>query len=75
MQTIYGLQNWTPVQRKTLDNLASQLVYEVIIDAETINDIFSDEGGYKGLNRRLANQLDNVVEAINDHLWPVAANA
>jgi type I restriction enzyme R subunit len=75
MQTIYGLQNWTPVQRKTLDNLASQLVYEVIIDAATINDIFSDEGGYKGLNRRLANQLDNVVEAINDHLWPAAANA
>lgn len=74
MKQIYSLHNWTPVQRQTLDNLASQLVYEVIIDAETINDIFSDEGGYKGLNKRLANQLDNVVEAINEHLWPAAAN-
>ena len=74
MQQIYSLHSWTPVQRKTLDNLASQLVHEVIIDAELINDIFSDVGGYKGLNKRLGDQLDNVVEAINEHLWPAAAN-
>lgn len=75
MKQIYSLHAWNPIQRKVLDNLASQLIHEVIIDADLINHIFSDVGGFKGMDKRLGNQLDTVVETLNQHLWPMAANA
>lgn len=75
MKEIYSLHSWTPVQRKMLDSLAKQLVHEIVIDAEFINKVFTHVGGYKGLNKCLGDQLDNVVETINEHLWPIAANS
>lgn len=70
MQKIYALQQWTPVQRKWLDRLARQLVHEVIIDPQQVNDAFRNDGGLKSLNRNLGGHLDQVLEALNDNLWP-----
>ncbi len=69
MQKIYGLQNWTPVQRKTLDNLASQLVHEVIVDEQFINKRFADEGGINRFKKVLDNKLDDVLDELKEHLW------
>lgn len=70
MQKIYALQQWTPVQRKWLDRLAKQLVHEVIIDTQQVNEAFQNDGGIKSLNRHLGGNLDKVLEALNDNLWP-----
>ena len=69
MQSIYTLQNWTPVQRKWLERLAKQLVHEVVIDTQFINDLPSFTGGAKQLNKMLENQLDTVLEEVRTHLW------
>ncbi|MDR6609038.1 type I restriction-modification system endonuclease [Pseudomonas synxantha] len=70
MQKIYALEPWTPVQRKWLDRLAKQLVHEVVIDPQQVNDAFQNDGGIKSLNRHLGGNLDKVLEALNDNLWP-----
>ncbi len=70
MQKIYALQQWTPVQRKWLDRLAKQLVLEVIIDTQQVNEAFQNDGGIRSLNRHLGGNLDKVLEALNDNLWP-----
>jgi type I restriction enzyme, R subunit len=73
MQKIYGQQPWTTMQRKWLDRLAKQLVHEVVIDAQQVNDAFRNDGGIKGLNRNLGGNLDSVLDALNQHLWPQAS--
>ncbi|CAI8755978.1 type I restriction enzyme EcoKI endonuclease component [Pseudomonas sp. IT-196MI5] len=70
MQKIYALEPWTPVQRKWLERLAKQLVHEVVIDSQQVNDAFQNDGGIKSLNRHLGGNLDKVLEALNDNLWP-----
>ncbi|WP_248915707.1 type I restriction-modification system endonuclease [Pseudomonas moorei] len=70
MQKIYTLQPWTPIQRKWLDRLAKQLVHEVVIDKQHVREAFSNDGGIKNLNDYLGGKLDEVLEALNDNLWP-----
>lgn len=70
MQKIYTLQQWTPVQRKWLDRLARQLVHEVVIDSQQVNEAFRNDGGVKSLNRNLGGHLDQVLQTMNDNLWP-----
>ena len=70
MQKIFALQQWTPVQRNWLERLAKQLVHEVIIDPLQVNEAFKNDGGIKSLNRNLGGNLDRVLEALNDNLWP-----
>ncbi|MCP3701418.1 MAG: hypothetical protein GY954_00620, partial [Alteromonas sp.] len=69
MQNIYGMHSWTSVQRKWLDRLAKQLVHEVVFDKHFINDLPAFQGGIKQLDKVLGNQLDNVLEELNEHLW------
>jgi len=69
MQSIYGLQNWTPVQRKWLERLAKQLVHEVVLDPQFINDLPAFPGGVKQLDKVLDQQLDNVLVELRTHLW------
>jgi type I restriction enzyme R subunit len=70
MQKIYALEPWTLVQRKWLDRLAKQLVHEVVIDPQQVNNAFQNDGGIKSLNRHLGGNLDKVLQALNDNLWP-----
>ncbi|WP_281054770.1 type I restriction-modification enzyme R subunit C-terminal domain-containing protein [Thiorhodococcus drewsii] len=60
----YASHNWTPVQRKWLQQLAKQLAFETIVDRRFVNARFADKGG--------ARQLDKVLDEIDeiaDHLW------
>lgn len=70
MQQIYGLHSWTAAQRKWLERLAKALVHEVVLDEQQINNAFRTDGGSKRLDKLLDGQLGEVMEAINDHLWP-----
>jgi len=69
MQSIYGLQSWTPIQRKWLERLAKQLVHEVVLDPQFINDLPAFPGGIKQLDKVLDQKLDNVLVELRAHLW------
>ncbi|WP_445620269.1 type I restriction-modification system endonuclease [Kushneria sp. Sum13] len=70
MAHIYARQAWTPVQRQWLARLAKQLTHEVILDRDTINRMPAFKGGAKKLDNVLQDQLDTVLEAMNEALWP-----
>jgi type I restriction enzyme R subunit len=72
MQKIYGLHNWTAVQRKWLARLAKQLSHEVVIDQQFVNRVFANDGGAKTLNNLLNQQLDTVLDTLSDSLWSAA---
>jgi type I restriction enzyme R subunit len=69
MQSIYKSHNWTSNQRKWLERLSKQLVYEVIIDREFVNNRFGEQGGATRFNKVLDDQLDKILDALNDGLW------
>lgn len=69
MQKIYALHNWSPVQRRWLDRLGRQLVHEVIFDAQIVNEIFSQDGGAKRLDKLLGEHLDEVLETLAESVW------
>ncbi len=70
MDNIYSSHQWTPNQRKWLDRLSKQLVYEVIIDREFVNNRFGEQGGAKRFDKVLGNQLDTVLVELNEAMWP-----
>lgn len=73
MQKIYTRHPWTPVQRKWLDRLARQLTHELVIDHAFVNSAFANDGGAKQLDKLLGGQLEQVMTALADGLWPQAA--
>ncbi len=73
MQRIYGLRNWSPVQRKWLDRLAKQLALEVVIDPAFVNRAFAQDGGAKQLDKMLGGQLNLVLGELAAHVWPQQA--
>lgn len=73
MQKIYTRHPWTPVQRKWLDRLARQLTHELVIDHAFVNTAFANDGGAKQLDKLLGGQLEQVMHALADGLWPQAA--
>lgn len=70
MERIYQSHNWSTAQRKWLERLAKQLVYEVIIDRDFVNNRFANQGGAKQLDKVLDNQLDIVLDELSDAIWP-----
>jgi len=71
MGRIYGLHNWTPIQRKWLERLAKQLTHEVVIDHDFVNRAFAANGGAKQLDKLLDQQLDHVVATLSESLWDI----
>ncbi len=69
MDRIYTSHNWQPNQRKWLERLAKQLVFEVIVDREFVNTCFAEHGGAKRLDSVLDKQLDTVLEELSEALW------
>lgn len=72
MNKLYQQHSWTVAQRKWLDRLGKQLVFEVIVDREFVNKRFGEQGGAKQMDKILGNQLDTVLSEISAHLWEAA---
>lgn len=67
MDRIYTQHAWTPVQKKWLERIAKQLVFEVILNQAFISEHF--EGGTRQLNNILGDQLDQVIQEISEAIW------
>lgn len=57
-----GLSPTILLKRRWLDRLAKQLA----------NRAFANDGGIKGLDKRLGGQLNNVINEFTAHLWDAA---
>ncbi len=71
LQKIQMLHAWTAPQRKWLDRLGQQLVFETVLDADYLNRNFPTDGGARGIDRRLGGHLDQVMAELSEHLWDV----
>ncbi|WOG26265.1 MULTISPECIES: type I restriction-modification system endonuclease [unclassified Endozoicomonas] len=75
MDRIYTSHKWNTNQRKWLERLAKQLVFEVVVDQQFINERFAQQGGVKQFNKVLDDQLDNVLDLLGESLWEPAQAA
>lgn len=74
MDRIYTSHKWNTNQRKWLERLAKQLVFEVVVDHQFVNERFAQHGGAKQFDKVLDDQLDNVLNLLGESLWqPVQA--
>ncbi|CAK1743905.1 type I restriction enzyme EcoKI endonuclease component [Vibrio crassostreae] len=69
MDSIYAMHSWTKPQLKWLDRIAKQLKKEVVLQTDDINRSFAQDGGSMGLDKRLNGQLEQVLAALNEHIW------
>ncbi len=69
MDSIYAMNSWTKPQLKWLDRIAKQLKKEIVLQTDDINRSFAQDGGSMGLDKRLNGQLEQVLAALNEHIW------
>lgn len=69
METIYVMRRWTTAQKRWLARLAKQLNHEIVMDQDTVNELFSEDGGARRMNTLLHDQLDLVLETLSASLW------
>jgi type I restriction enzyme R subunit len=68
---------WTSPQRQWLQKIAAQTKANLVVDREALDDpdlVFKREGGgFARLDRMFGGELQKVLDAFNDSLWPPAA--
>jgi type I restriction enzyme R subunit len=77
LQTILAAKSWTTPQRQWLQKIAAQTKANLIVDRAALDDpdlVFKREGGgFARLDRIFGGELQQVLEAFNESLWPPAA--
>lgn len=77
LQTILAAKPWTAPQRGWLHKIAAQTKANLIVDRDALDDadlVFKREGGgFARLDRIFGGELQQVLAAFNDSLWPPAA--
>ncbi len=69
MDSIYAMHAWTKPQLKWLERIAKQLKKEIVLQTDDINRSFAQDGGSKGLDKRLGGQLEHVLDTLSEHIW------
>lgn len=74
MQKIYGMADWTVMQKKWLQYIENQLVASSVLgpnaqDAFDNNFFFKRNGGYKRAKNLFPDQIDDIVKILNDNLY------
>lgn len=70
LRVVEGLHPWTAPERKWLARIAEQLKQETIVDeAAFMGGAFENEGGYKGIDRKLGGRLGEVLDTFGDAIW------
>lgn len=76
MQKVKNAGYWTKVQLGWLDKIELQLLAERIVDRDSFDkQPFKKDGGYDRANKIFGGDLDNVLQLINDNLYPERSTA
>ncbi len=68
------MRSWNKVQQKWIDRFEKQLLAETVLQPEDLNESpFDDAGGFQQLDKVFENQLGQVIQTINQHLYPQTA--
>lgn len=77
LQAILAVRRWTTPQRQWLQRIAAQTKANLLVDRAAFDDpdlVFRREGGgFARLDRIFEGELQHVLDAFNDSLWPPAA--
>ena len=74
MAKILASRAWTQPQRKWLERIGKQLQKEVIVDREALDrGQFKEYGGFARINKVFDGELAEILAAISDEIWRVAA--
>lgn len=74
MQKIYGMADWSAIQKKWLRYIENQLIASSVLgpnaqEAFNSNNFFKRNGGYKRLKKLFPDQIDEIVKTLNDNLY------
>lgn len=74
MNKVYGMTEWTVMQRKWLDKIAKQLKQNEVLgkNAQQAFDTipaFKSNGGYNRVNKLLDGKADEIIKIINENLY------
>ncbi|WP_338874894.1 type I restriction-modification system endonuclease [Spirosoma sp. SC4-14] len=71
---VRSMQNWNRIQLKWIDRFEKQLLAETVLQVENLDEEpFKDEGGFSVINKVFNNQLGQVIQTINQNLYPQTA--
>lgn len=77
LQKLLAQKPWTTPQRQWLQAIAAQTKANLIVDRAALDDpdlLFKREGGgFARLDRIFGGELQEVLDAFNDSLWPASA--
>ena len=75
MQKVYNLKPWPKMQKLWLERVEKQLVAETIIDREDFDHgAFKAHGGFSRINKIFQGNLSDILEEINNALYPEEKN-
>jgi type I restriction enzyme R subunit len=71
IRRIKSQRQWTPRQARWLDNIARQMIRDVVVDREAMDSTpaFRDHGGFKHINRDFQDGLAQVLGDIHEEVW------
>ena len=71
MSRIYTMRVWTVIQRQWLERIEKQLIAQTVLDREDFDrGAFASSGGFNRLNKIFQGSFPQVLEAINENLYP-----
>ncbi|MEM9985146.1 MAG: type I restriction-modification enzyme R subunit C-terminal domain-containing protein [Bacteroidota bacterium] len=70
MDKIRASKEWNATQRKWLDRFESQLLQETVLQKENLDEgIFAERGGFARLNKIFNEELGQLLDQLNEHLY------
>jgi len=70
MARIYGMKEWTAMQRQWLERIEKQLIAQTVMDREDFDrGAFADYGGFSRLNKIFQGNFQQVLDDINEQLY------
>lgn len=71
MSRIYAMRAWTVIQHQWLERIEKQLIAQTVLDREDFDrGAFASSGGFNRLNKIFQGNFQQVLEAINENLYP-----
>lgn len=66
--------SWTDIQRRWLKRIEEQVIREIVVDRAAMDaEPFSNDGGFRRLDKTFNGQLEMLLADINEQIWKDAA--